>query len=105
MSLFDRIFGPPSLVEELETAINRLLKLVKQSRTIMATQAELATELAAKTAQTRKAIDEITAKLAALEEAVKNAPVTAELAAAVAALGVAVQAADDIVPDAPTPPA
>jgi len=72
---------------------------------IMATQAELAAELAAKTAQIRKAIDEITTRLAALEEAVRNAPATPELSAAVAALGAAVQAADDIVPDAPTPPA
>jgi ElaB/YqjD/DUF883 family membrane-anchored ribosome-binding protein len=69
--------------------------------TIMATQAELAAELAAKTAQIRKAIDEVTAKLDALMNAVANAPVTPELRAAADALGVAVQAADDIVPDAP----
>ena len=68
---------------------------------IMATQAELAAELAAKTAQVRKAIDEITTRLASLEEALRNAPATPELTAAVAALGAAVQAADDIVPDAP----
>jgi methyl-accepting chemotaxis protein len=70
---------------------------------IMATQAELAAELAAKTAQIRKAIDEITTRLASLEEAVRNAPATPELTAAVAALSTAVQAADDIVPDAPPP--
>lgn len=69
----------------------------------MATQAELTAELAAKTAQVRKAIDEITAKLAMLEDAVRNSPATPELTAAVAALGIAVQAADDIVPDPQNP--
>jgi len=103
MSLFDRIFGRPSPVEELERDLKGLLKLAKESRNIMATQAEAAAELAAKTAQIRKAIDEIVTKIAALEEAVKNSPVSQELADAIAALGVAVQAADDIVPDAPTP--
>lgn len=101
MSLFERIFGRRDPVEELEQDLKRLLKLAKESRNIMATQAEVAAELAAKTAQIRKAIDEITTKLAALEEAVKNAPVSQELSDAVAALGVAVQAADDVVPDAP----
>jgi ABC-type Fe3+-hydroxamate transport system substrate-binding protein len=72
---------------------------------IMATQAELTAELTAKTAQIRKAIDEITTRLAALEEAVRNTPASPELTAAVAALGTAVQAADDIVPDAPPSPA
>lgn len=69
--------------------------------TIMASQAELAAELSAKTAQIRKAIDEIVSKIAALEEAVRNSPATPELTAAVAALSVAVQSADDVVPDAP----
>lgn len=101
MSLFERIFGRRDPVEELEQDLKRLLKLAKESRNIMATQAEVAAELAAKTAQIRKAIDEITTKLAALEDAVKNAPVSQELSDAVAALGVAVQAADDVVPDAP----
>ena len=67
---------------------------------IMATQLELAAEAAAKTAQIRKAIEEINTKLEALEDAVRNSPATPELTAAVAALGDAVQAADDMVPDA-----
>ena len=104
MNLWDRILGRrPNPLADLEDTVKRLVKLVKESRTIMATQADLAAEVAAKTAQIRKAIDEITTKLAALEEAVKNAPVSQELADAVAALGVAVQAADDVVPDAPPP--
>ena len=83
--------------------LTQLATIHTQLTQIMATQAELAAELAAKTAQIRKAIDEITTRLAALEEAVRNAPATPELTAAVAALGAAVQAADDIVPDAPPP--
>jgi ABC-type Fe3+-hydroxamate transport system substrate-binding protein len=85
--------------------LRELSTINTQLTQIMATQAELAAELAAKTAQVRKAIDEITTRLAALEEAVRNAPATPELTAAVAALSTAVQAADDIVPDAPPPPA
>ena len=82
--------------------LRKLSTIHIQLTQIMATQAELAAELAAKTAQIRKAIDEITTRLAALEQAVRNAPATPELTAAVAALSTAVQAADDIVPDAPT---
>lgn len=85
--------------------LNPFGKINEKLDTIMATQAELAAELAAKTSQIRKAIDEIVAKIGALEEAARNSPATPELTAAVAALGVAVQAADDIVPDAPAPPA
>ena len=83
----------------------RLATIHNQLTQIMATQAELAAELAAKTAQIRKAIDEITNRLATLEDAARNAPATPELSAAVAALSTAVQAADDIVPDAPPSPA
>jgi hypothetical protein len=73
--------------------------------TIMASQLELAAEVATKTAQIRKAIDEIQLKLSELLEQVRNAPAAPELTAAVSALSAAVQAADDIVPDAPPPPA
>ena len=69
----------------------------------MATQLELAAEVAAKTAQIRKAIDEIQLKLSELLEEVRNAPARPELTDAVSALSAAVQAADDIVPDAPAP--
>ena len=70
---------------------------------LMASQTELAAELAAKTAQIRKTIGEITSKLDALLEQINNAQVSPELRAAADALGTAVQAADDIVPDAPPP--
>ena len=80
-----------------------LFVINRKLTTIMASQAEEAAKIAAFTAQVRKAIDEITTRLAALEEAVRNSPATEELTAAVAALGVAVQAADDIIPDAPPP--
>lgn len=85
--------------------LRKLTTINHQLTQIMATQAELTSELTAKTAQIRKAINEITTRLAALEEAVRNAPATPELTAAVAALGTAVQAADDIVPDEQAPPA
>ena len=85
--------------------LTRLSTINIQLQTIMATQAELAAELAAKTTQIRKAIDEINTRLAALQEQINNAPVTPELRAAADALATAVQAADDIVPDAPPPPA
>lgn len=103
MSCLDSLFGRRNPVRDLERDINRLVKLVKESRNIMATQKELADEVIAKTTQIRKAINEITTKLEALEDAIKNAPVTQELRDAVTALGVAVQAADDIVPDQAPP--
>ena len=90
--------------EELDPISSQLLIIKTKLNTIMATQAELATELAARTAQIRKAFDEVTAKLDALMNAVNNAPVTPELRAAADALGAAVQAVDDIVPDAPPAP-
>lgn len=100
MSIFSKLF--PKRKKSLR---KRVEEIEQQLKIIMPTQAELAAELAAKTAQIRKAIDEITTRLAALEDAVKNAPVSPDLAAAVAALSSAVQAADDIVPDAPANPA
>ena len=86
--------------EELAPLLTHLIN-INNRLNIMPTQAELTEQLTAKTAQVRKAIDEITTRLAALEEAVRNSPATPELTAAVAALGVAVQAAYYIVPDAP----
>ena len=96
LSIIGFVIVAAFILRELSTIHTQLTQ-------IMATQAELAAELAAKTAQIRKAIDEITTRLAALEEAVRNAPASPELTAAVAALSTAVQAADDIVPDAAPP--
>lgn len=87
------------VIAKLNEVLTQLTNHNATLNKIMATQAELAAELAAKTAQIRKAINEITDKLAMLEEAVRNTPANAELTEAVAALGEAVQAADDIVPD------
>ena len=84
--------------------LDDIVKIIKEQRKLMATQADLANEIIAKTTQIRKAIDEINAALQALRDAVANAPANEALTAAVAALGVAVQAADDIVPDAPPAP-
>ena len=84
--------------------LDDIVKIIKEQRKLMATQAELANEIIAKTTQIRKAIDEINAAMQALRDAVANAPANEALTAAVAALGVAVQAADDIVPDAPPAP-
>ena len=71
--------------------------------TIMASQQELAAEIRASNIQIRKAINEVTAKIAALEEAVRNNPPHPDIVAAVAELKTASQAADDVVPDAPAP--
>jgi len=68
--------------------------------TIMATQDELAAQIRESNAQIRKAIDEVLAKIAALEEAVRNNPPSQAIIDAVADLKTASQAADDIVPDA-----
>jgi methyl-accepting chemotaxis protein len=67
------------------------------------TQAELAAEIRAFNEQTRKGINEIKAKIAHLEETIVNAPVSADVEEAVAALKATVQEVDDIVPDAPAP--
>jgi len=92
-----------NLLDRLNPGRARHRETIELLNKIMATQAELAAELNAKTAQVRKAIDEIQLKLAELLEAVRNAPATPELTAAVSGLSAAVQAADDIVPDAPAP--
>ena len=103
MSLLD-LFRRRGPLDEIEERVEKLVKIIKEQRKLMATQAELANEIIAKTTQIRKAIDEINAAMQALRDAVANAPANEALTAAVAALGVAVQAADDIVPDAPPAP-
>lgn len=70
---------------------------------VMATQAEIAAAIRESSAQIRKAIDEVLAKIAALEQAIKDNPPSQEVVDAVAELKIATQAADDVVPDAPTP--
>lgn len=70
---------------------------------IMATQEELAADIRQSNAQIRKAVDEVLAKIAALEETVRNNPPAQSIVDAVADLKVASQAADDVIPDAPTP--
>lgn len=68
----------------------------------MTTQTQLAEQLAALAAQADKARAEVVARIAALEEALANSgEVSPEVMAAFDALKVAVQATDDIVPDAP----
>jgi hypothetical protein len=85
--------------------INRKLDvLLENQNTIMATQAEIAAAIRESSAQIRKAIDEVLAKIAALEQAIKDNPPAQEVIDAVAELRVASQAADDVVPDGPTPP-
>ena len=103
MSLLD-LFRRRGPLDDIEERVEKLVKIIKEQRKLMATQADLANEIIAKTTQIRKAIDEINAALQALRDAVANAPANEALTAAVAALGVAVQAADDIVPDAPPTP-
>jgi hypothetical protein len=67
----------------------------------MATQAELAQDLANLTAQNDKARAEVVQKIADLEAAIAaGGPVSAEVEAAFAALKASVQLDDDIVADA-----
>ena len=66
----------------------------------MATQAQLAQDIAALTAQNDKARVEVLAKIAALQDALDNATaVSPEVLAAFADLKASVQTDDDIVPD------
>ncbi len=92
------------LREELAPINSLLLTANTKLIQIMATQAEIAQAIRDHTATVRKAVDEVLAKIAMLEEAVRNNPPAQEVADAVQALGVAVRAADDVVPDAPPPP-
>lgn len=76
----------------------------------MATQTELAEELRKLKAQQNKIAKEQSdrfdaqlAKIAALEAAIANAPVTAEVENALTELKAATQALDDTIPDAPAP--
>lgn len=74
----------------------------------MATQTELAAELAALNAQQKKIakeqsdrFDAQTAAIKALEEAIANAPVSSEVTDALAELKATTQALDDTIPDSP----
>ncbi len=79
-------------------------KQIEELKKIMAkTAQELADEIKASAAQTRKAIDEVKARIKALEDAVAGGDL-AVIEAAVSDLKVATQAADDVIPDqAPNP--
>lgn len=87
----------------LSIGIIAALYLNRKLDTIMASQEELAAEIRASNLQIRKAIDEVTAEIAVLEEALRNNPPHPDIVAAVAELKTASQAADDVVPDAPAP--
>lgn len=77
--------------------IRRITQLQEQ---IMTTQAELAEQLLGVRDQVNKVKDEVTAKIAELEDAITNAgDVSPEVEAALAALKSSVQSVDDIVPD------
>lgn len=83
---------PPEIPASIEERLDQL----------MTTQTQLAEQLAALAAQADKARAEVVARIAALEEALANSgEVSPEVMAAFDALKVAVQATDDIVPDAP----
>jgi len=70
----------------------------------MATQAELAEVIRKSNAQTRKGIDEVVGKIAALEKLILDGAASEELTAAVAELRVSTQVLDDVVRDAPAEP-
>lgn len=82
-----------------------LLFLNHVRKTIMATQAELATRLTALLAQNEKAATEQAAAMQALRDELANAgAVTPEVEAALVALEASIQRDDDVVPDAPVEP-
>ena len=70
----------------------------------MATQAELAEVIRKSNAQTRKGIDEVVGKIAALEKLILDGAASEELTAAVAELRVSTQVLDDVVREAPAEP-
>ncbi len=89
---YHHIPQPPEIPASIEERLDQL----------MTTQTQLAEQLAALAAQADKARAEVVARIAALEEALANSgEVSPEVMAAFDALKVAVQATDDIVPDAP----
>jgi len=89
-------FGPD------DQTILALKKINKTLKKIMATQEEVAGQLAALTAQVEKVKTEIQANLDALAEAIAaQGNATPEVEAALAALTASVQGADDLNPDAP----
>ena len=82
-----------------EAVLKQINKTLKK---IMATQEEVAGQLAALTAQVEKVKTEIQANLDALAEAIAaQGNATPEVEAALAALTASVQGADDLNPDAP----
>lgn len=87
--------GRPFLesLNNLATAIERLVM----------TQAELTAKLDMFVTQVTKAHTEITTKLKELMDAIEAQPVNAEVQRAVERLATAIQAQDDIIPDAPPP--
>lgn len=75
---------------------------LEKLESIMTTQAQLAAQLTALAEQATKAKNEVLAKFDELQVAITNAGnVTPEVETALAALATAVQATDDLVPDAP----
>lgn len=82
--------------------LEHLLLIIKNQKTIMATQEEAAQALQGINAQLAKANTEIQAKIQALTDAAANADnVSPALQAAIDDLLPAAQQLDDIVPDAP----
>jgi hypothetical protein len=73
--------------------------LEKTTQTIMSKISELSAIVAGLTAQVNKAKDEVVAKIAALEAALKDVDLPADAETALADLKAAVQAVDDINPD------
>lgn len=79
-------------------------RVLKMLGAIMVKEAETAQEIRSLRDQVLKGNEEIKGKIAALEEAINNQDETSqEVTDALAELKSAVQAQDDIVPDAPTP--
>jgi ABC-type transporter Mla subunit MlaD len=84
--------------------VGYLKHITTHQHTIMATQAEIAQQLTALKDQLTKIGTEVTTKLGELETAIANAGnATQEVEDALAALKTAVQAVDDLVPDAEPP--
>ncbi len=87
--------------------LRKLDELIRKVDCIMATQAQLATQLNAVNDQLVKIGTETSSLLTAIDELkaqIANAPVSAELQAAFDKVAAQAKVVDDLVPDAPTVP-
>jgi seryl-tRNA synthetase len=91
---------PWKILRAISDLQSKVAYLLQWKERFQMTQAELAQELANLKAQAVKSKAEILAKVAALEAAINNAPVTADVTTALGELKTAVGEIDELNPDA-----